>query len=68
MDLDPADGNSELRLVANDGSIHSLAMVNTDEPVVGQFLETINVSLFAANTFDRLELVSSNGTVIMQSV
>lgn len=68
MDLDPANGNSELRLVSNDGSIHSLAMVNTDEPVVGQFLESINVSLFTANTFDRLELVSSNGTVIMQSV
>lgn len=68
MDLEPTIGNGELRLVDRDGITHSIAMINSDEPVTGQFVESIDMSLFAVDRFDRLELVAANGTVIMRSV
>ena len=68
MDLEPTIGNGELRLGDRDGTTHSLAMVNSEEPVTGQFIESIDMSLFTADRFDRLELVAANGTVIMRSV
>ena len=67
LDLDPTIGSGELRLVAADGSIHSLAIINTDQTVVGQSLGVVDVSLFASGTFGHLEFVDGNRNVVIRS-
>ena len=68
LDLDPAIGLAELRLVDKQGTAHAIAMISSDEPVSGQFVQSLDMQLFAADTFDRLELVDVNGAVVMRSV
>ena len=68
LDLDPTIGLGELRLIDQNGTSHAIAMISTEEPVVGKFIDSMDMQLFAANTFDRLELVDANGVVVMQSV
>jgi hypothetical protein len=68
LDLDPAIGLGELRLVDKQGNAHAIAMIGSDEPVTGQFIQSLDMQLFAADTFDRLELVDVNGAVVMRSV
>ena len=67
LDLDPNIGSGELRLVSVDGSVHSLAVINTDQTVVGQSLGIVDLSLFATGTFDHLEFVDSNKNVVIRS-
>ena len=67
LDLDPTIGLGELRLVDQNGTSHAIAMINTEEPVVGKFIESLDMQLFAANTFDRLEVVDADGVVVMRS-
>jgi hypothetical protein len=68
LDLNPEIGLGELRLVDQNGTSHAIAMVSAGEAVVGQFIQTLDMQLFAAGTFDRLELVNANGNVVMRSV
>jgi hypothetical protein len=67
LDLDPTIGSGELRLVTADGSIHSLAIINTDQTVVGQSLGIVDLSLFASGTFAHLEFVDGNKIVLIRS-
>ena len=67
LDLDPTIGSGELRLVTADGSIHSLAVINTDQTVVGQSLGVVDLSLFASGTFEHLEFVDGNRNVVIRS-
>ncbi len=67
LDLDPTIGSGELRLVSVDGSVHSLAIINTDQTVVGQSLGIVDLSLFASSTFGHLEFVDGNRNVLIRS-
>ncbi|MDG2200734.1 MAG: hypothetical protein P8K80_06090 [Phycisphaerales bacterium] len=66
LDLDANMANSQLRIVATDGSSQPLAMLEPKEGFVGQAITSVDMSLFAAN-FDRIELVDSNGQVLFRS-
>ena len=68
LDLDPTIGFGELQLVTLDGSTHSLAIINTDQTVVGQSLGKIDLALFASGTFDHLEFVDGDKNVLIRSI
>lgn len=67
LDLDPQQSNMQLRIVASDGSFQPLGLLQPSEGFIGQSIEGIDMSVFAAATFDRLELIYADGTVLFTS-
>lgn len=67
LDLDPQKLNMQLRIVSQDGTMQPLALLQPKEGFVGQAIESVDMNLFAAATFDRIELVGANGTILFSS-
>ena len=67
LDLDPQQTTMQLRIVANDGTIQPLALLQPSEGFIGQAVEGLDMNVFAAATFDRLELIGTDGTVLFTS-
>ena len=67
LDLDPQERTMQLRIVAQDGTMQPLAMLQPKEGFVGQAIEGVDMNLFAVTTFDRIELVGADGTVLFRS-
>ena len=67
LDLDATMTNSQLRIVSTDGTSQPLAMLEPKEGFVGQAIASVDMNLFAAANFDRIELVDSNGQVLFRS-
>lgn len=67
LDLDPQERTMQLRIVTQDGTMQPLAKLQPKEGFVGQAIEGVDMNLFAAATFDRIELVGTDGTVLFSS-
>ncbi|MDG1899747.1 MAG: hypothetical protein P8I74_07770 [Phycisphaerales bacterium] len=68
LDLDDNTAGSQLRLSSTDGSHETLAVIHPKEGFVGLSIDTIDTGLFAAGSFDRLELISPDGKILFRSV
>jgi hypothetical protein len=67
LDLDPQERNMQLRIVSQDGTMQPLTLLQPKEGFVGQAIEGVDMNLFAVTTFDRIELVGADGTVLFRS-
>lgn len=67
LDLGADAEHSQLRVVSKDGSTHTLAILDPREGFVGQSIGSIDMNLFAAANYERLELIGTDGQILFRS-